>query len=35
MVYKVPNNSIPTIAPTVEHKITLAYSFPILFGFGT
>ena len=32
---QVPNNSIPKIAPTVEHKITLAYSFPIFFGFGT
>ncbi len=32
---QVPNSSIPKIAPTVEHKITLAYSFPILFGFGT
>ena len=29
------NISIPKIAPTVEHKMTLAYSFPILFGLGT
>ena len=28
-------DSIPKIAPTVEHKITLAYSSLILFGFGT
>ncbi len=32
---QVPNSSIPNIAPTVEYKITLAYSSPILFGFGT
>ncbi len=32
---QVPYSSIPKIAPTVEHKITLAYSFRILFGFGT
>ncbi len=32
---RVPNNSIPKIAPTVEHRIALAYFFPILFGFGT
>ncbi len=32
---QVPNNSILKIAPTVEHRKTLADSFPIVFGFGT